>query len=216
MSKKVAISVFALLLIGFLFGRYSVSLWQTKPVQPAIPDERPASAVPILIPSSPPTPMPEPTPTASSPPQSFLDVGQTGIDGGLIFSLESWSESLSIPKRRGGEIRAKEGAKFVVAKIKFQNNRMASVDIYCRFHLGSALFDKDNRKFDHIKSLYDIEGNTGCNDNIQPGFSSSETIAFELPEAFKPDYLMFWDPQDVIGENKDSFGERTSIRFRLK
>ena len=216
MSRKTAISIVALLLIGFMSGRYSFYLWPNKPGQQATSDVRFSVVSPVLNESSPISLRAANAPTASSPPQSLLDVGQTGKDGGLIFTLESWSEALSLPKRRGGEIRAKEGAKFVVARIKFQNDGRTSVDIHCNFHLGSALFDKEGRKFDHIKSLYDIEGNTGCNDNIQPGFGSRETIAFELPETAKPDYLMFWDPQDVYGENKDSFGEKTAIRFRLK
>lgn len=212
MLQKAAISVVALLL-GFMFGRYSVSLWPNKSVQQASSDVRPTSEVPVINASH--LPRREKPATLSSP-QNFLHVGQTGKDGGLIFTLESWSESNSLSRRRGGEIRAKEGAKFVVARIKFQNDRKESVDIHCNFHLGSVLFDKDARKFDHIQSLYNIQGNTGCNDNIQPGFGSRETIAFELPETFKPDYVMFWDPQDSNDEGKDSFGEKTAIRFRLQ
>lgn len=216
MSHKTAISVIALLLIGFIFGRYSFYLWPNKSDQQATSNIRFSDVAPDLNVSPPISIRSASAPTVSSPPQSLLKVGQTGKDGGLIFTLESWSESLSLPKRRGGEIRAKEGAKFVVARINFQNDGRKSVDIHCNFHLGSALFDKEARKFDHIQSLYNIEGNTGCNDNIQPGFGSHETIAFELPETAKPDYLMFWDPQDVYKENNDSFGEKTAIRFRLK
>jgi hypothetical protein len=153
---------------------------------------------------------------ASSPSQKFLGVGQTGKDGGLIFTLESWSESHSLPKQRGGLIQAKEGGKFAVTRIKFKNGGKASVDIYCKFDLGAVLLDKDGRKFDHIRSLYQVEGNTGCNDNIQPGFSSSETIAFELPTQFKPDYVVFWDPNEISGDGKDSFGEQSSVRFKLR
>lgn len=216
MQQKTVFSIAALSLIAFMFGRYSASLWPNKSDLNTTMDARPSTVASVTN-ETPTLPhRSEHAQTASPTATKLLDVGQTGKDGGLIFTLESWSESVSLPKRRGGEIRAKEGAKFVAARIKFQNDGKASADIHCSFDLGSALFDKDGRKFDHIKSLYEIEGNTGCNDNIQPGFGSRETIAFELPESFKPDYLMFWDPNDVLGENKDSFGERTAVRFRLK
>ena len=152
----------------------------------------------------------------SSPPHNLLHVGQAGKDGGLIFTLESWSESQTLTNRQGGKRRIKEGAKFVVARIKFLNDRRESVDIHCNFHLGKALFDKKGRKFDGIESLYDIAGNTHCNENIQPGFSSSEAIAFEMPEKFQPEYVKFWDPQDVIGDTKNPFGEKTAVYFRLQ
>ena len=32
----------------------------------------------------------------------------------------------------------------------------------------------------------------------------------------KADYLMFWDPNEIVGKDKDSFGKSTAVQFRLK
>lgn len=210
------ITIVVLTLSVFMFGRYSVTLWPNNPALQETTEVRPSNAT-LITTAVPTSSLKSDSAQATSPSsKSLLDVGQSGRDGGLIFTLENWSESVSLQKRREGEIRAKEGAKFIVARIKFQNDGKTSVDIHCSFDLGSSLFDKDGRKFDHIKALYNIEGNTECNDHIQPGFGSHETIAFELPESFKADYLMFWDPNEIVGKDKDSFGKSTAVQFRLK
>lgn len=142
---------------------------------------------------------------------------KSGRDGGLVVTLESWGESQSLPMRRGETIQAKEGAKFVWVKIKFQNDGKESVDIHCNYHLGSALFDKERRKFDSIGTRYLIDGNTECNENIQPGFSSHETFAFEIPAKFTPDYVKFWDTRENLGGGQiDSSGEKSSIQLKLQ
>lgn len=144
------------------------------------------------------------------------DLGKTAKDGGLIFTLEKWQESLVIPRKTGKEIRAKDGAKFVLVRIKFKNERKSSVDIHCSFDLGSAIFDKDGRQFDEISGLSIIEGNTDCGYHIQPGFETRETIAFEMPIKAKPEYVMFWDPNEMNDEVKDSFGKKSGVNFKLQ
>ncbi len=103
------------------------------------------------------------------------------------------------------------GSKLVLAYVDFLNDRKESVDIYCDFHLGTALYDSDGRKFDHVRSLYEIVGNTGCNERIQPGFGSSEAIAFEIPEGATPVAVVFWDPQEA----DDPMGKISLVRFTL-
>lgn len=222
MSLKIAISAVVLLLLGFVLGRVSFLVWPGKPYYNSMPGSQAESTtLASAPPSSSSSPLPTPLrsqqpPLISSPAHVFLKAGETGRDGGLVFTLESWSESQAIPKRSGGAIQSKEGGKFVVVRLKFQNDGKESADIHCNFHMGSKLFDSDGRKFDHIKSLYEIEGNTRCNDSIQPGFGSRETIAFELPTSFKPNYVMFWDPREIDGERQDSFGEKSALRFKLE
>ena len=206
-----------LLVLGFVLGRYSLLMWVDRPSHQATPNIQSLPPPQLSTTnSSPILPQNESPSTRTPPSPGFLSTGETGQDGGLVFTLESWGESEFVPQRGGDQIRAKDGAKFVWAKISFQNQSMASVDIHCNFHLGSALYDREGRKFDHMRGLYRIDGNTGCNDNIQPGFGSRETIVFEMPAQFKPDYVMFWDPQERIGQDRDSFGERSAIRFRLQ
>ena len=56
-----------------------------------------------------------------------------------------------------------------------------------------------------------ILGNTGCNERIQPGFGSSEAIAFEIPEGATPVAVVFWDPQEA----DDPMGKISLVRFTL-
>lgn len=134
----------------------------------------------------------------------------------MVFTLENWQESQSLPKKNGGEIRASLGAKLVYARLRLENDGKKSIDIYCRFDFGSALVDKEDRKFDRLPNHYDVAGNIGCNDNLQPGFGTVETIVFEMPSKFEPARLVFWDPNDTVGENKDSFGQINAAVYRLK
>ena len=212
--KNVLVYV-AIALIGAAVGRYSVAIWPTKvaanSLSPApIPNAQSKSGNSVT------NTLVNPVFKSEAPASvNYLKVGDVGSDGGLKFEFVGFAETTSIPGRRGTPITAKQDAKFVAVRIKFKNEGMESADIRCDFHMGSKLYDKDGRQFDHISRLYDIEGNTRCNDNIQPGFGSSEVIAFELPTAFVPDDVKFWDPREKIGDDKDSFGERTAVRFRL-
>lgn len=154
--------------------------------------------------------------TLAQTPQVVPIVTSAMRDGGLSFSFEGWTESQSIAKWHEGEIRAQSGAKLVLIRINLQNVGKESADIFCNFHLGHSLFDKEGRKFDHIKEEDHIKGNTKCNDNIQPGFGNRETLAFEIPANAVPDYIKLWDPRDISSGDRDSFGEKTSVRFSLR
>jgi hypothetical protein len=145
-----------------------------------------------------------------------LRVGMTGRDGGEVFTLRHVALVSSLPRKVSYVLGDKPllprpRAKLVVAYVDFLNDRKASVDIYCAFHLGSALYDSDGRRFDHVPSLYEIVGNTGCNERIQPGFGSSEAIAFEIPEGATPVTVVFWDPQEA----DDALGKISVVRFTL-
>lgn len=210
-----------ILAIGIMAGRYSAELW------PASNDPAPSAQVSINTNADHETSLvvkplevqanqKPTTPKASVAKQNFLQLGDTGIDGGLTFVLQEWGQADSLPSSWSGVLQPREGGKFVWVKIKFENNSMQSVDIHCSFDLGSKLFDKSGRKFDHIDSMYKISGNTGCNDNIQPGFGSTETIAFEMPVKFQPSYVMIWDPNEPMDKRTDSFGERSAVYFKLQ
>jgi|GEM_PF-5414435 len=145
-----------------------------------------------------------------------LRVGRTGRDGGEVFTLRHVAIVSSLPRKvsyvLGDEpLFPRRGGKLVVAYVDFLNDRKESVDIYCDFHLGTALYDSDGRRFDHVPALYEIVGNTGCNERIQPGFGSSEAIAFEIPAGATPVAVVFWDPQEA----DDAMGKISLVRFTL-
>ncbi len=161
----------------------------------------------------------EPAPTAT-PAGELLSIGDEGRDGSQIYIVSSWQETPSIPLRYGGLATPPEGGKFIVVTVDIINDGRESIDIYCRFDWGRALFDDRGRQFDdtgraEIADLYAIEGNVGCNDMLQPGFSAnSQTIPFLLPVDAIPAYVMFWDPNE-LPQHSDSFGDKSAVRFRL-
>jgi len=160
---------------------------------------------------------PASTPTSA---RQFLSIGNEGRDGGQIYVVTSWQEAPSISLRRGGQVTPPVGGKFIVVTVDLVNDGGESIDIYCSFDWGRALFDSRGRQFDdtgraEIAELYEIEGNVGCNDMLQPGFAASaQTIPFLLPADAVPEYVMFWDPNEPP-EHSDPFGETSAVRFRL-
>ncbi len=144
-------------------------------------------------------------------------VKPTHKDGGLVFELVGWSEAQSVLKRdKIKQLKAKKDAKFVLVKIKFKNERKDSVDIYCNFHMGRSLLDKKGNRFDAIRTLYDVDGNTGCNEYIQSGFSTKETIIFEIPYSSSPESVIFWDTREDLGNDIIDFkGEKSAVNIKL-
>ncbi len=234
---KFIVSIISFLLIVISLGcsapePETISVVETKIVEISTTVEVPITVeVPVTVevtrlievtPKSLPIQSPVEATSTPLPTNEMLSVGQEGRDGGQIYVLKEWREATSIPHRRGGEVVAPEGGKFIVATISFLNDGLESVDIYCSFDFGRVLFDTRGRQFDdtqraEIIAMYDIAGNTGCNDMMQPGFGSEEeTIAFMIPEDAVPDYIMFWDPNEQISERKDSFGEVSAVRYLLE
>ncbi len=164
----------------------------------------------------------QPTVAAAVPVSGTLTVGQEGRDGNQVYVLTDWIETSTIQLRRDGQVEAPAGAKFIVATVDFFNDGLESVDIYCSFDFGYSLFDTQGRQFDHtgradIVEMYDIAGNVGCNDNLQPGFGAlAQTLAFMLPVDAVPEYLKLWDPNDPNNEERDAFGEISAILYRLE
>lgn len=146
----------------------------------------------------------------------YLTVGKAGRDGGLVITLDSWQDSPLLINRKGSEIKAKDGSTFIGVTLKLTNERKDIVDINCSYHLGAALFDKAGKKYNDIGSMYRGANSTECF-KILPGYGSQETLVFEIPTQLKPDYVMFWDTREDIGDGKiDSFGEKSAIRFKLQ
>jgi hypothetical protein len=120
----------------------------------------------------------------------MLEIGQKGRDGSQGYVVKGVREVESMPRatqyssggREAGLIGPRRGGRLVCVDIDFYNDGRESVDIYCSADLGMALIDRAGRKYDPLDDLYLIEGNTDCNERIQPGFSTSESIVFEIPE----------------------------------
>jgi Domain of unknown function (DUF4352) len=155
---------------------------------------------------------PQPSPTADS-----LAIGDDGEDAGLKFKLNDVEEVNSLPVEQDyfgapASLRPSHGGELLAASIVFSNDGKGSVDICCAFDLGARLIDSENREYDPIEDLYLVEGNTDCNERIQPGFKTTETVVFEVPKSSDPVAIEFWNPND----GQDYFGEETAVAFAIR
>jgi hypothetical protein len=144
-----------------------------------------------------------------------LPTGSTGKDGRLLVKMSSLRQVAGVEMRDGSELKPRVGGKIFVAEVQISNNGTESIDLYCKWHFEAGLIDAQGRKFDAIKG-YTVKGNTGCNQYLQPGFSASERIVFEVPENAIPAYAMFWDPKAMERSSSDPWQGMRAIRFQVR
>jgi hypothetical protein len=137
-----------------------------------------------------------------------VQVGEPAADDDITFkvvSLEAVS-SIATDEFSDGPITAKSGTKLVKAVVRWKNNTQKSQDIFCGG--GSAiLLDQDSRNFDPIDNQIDIAGNNIC-DDVQPGFTQTVTLAFQMPKDSNTTELVLWN-----GDSEDDYdGKQTDIR----
>lgn len=154
---------------------------------------------------------PSPTRAASSPSPSATrsaapkyGIGDTLVNGGVTLTLNEAFDAPSITVnetsyRRGSgyetytERMPTEGGKFFVARTTIENTGKRSMDLTCGYPIAiKALSDKD-QEFDQADDLSDVQDNPLCNDNLQPGFSTSVTYAFVVPADANIVGLYFYD-----------------------
>ncbi|MDP9235464.1 MAG: DUF4352 domain-containing protein [Actinomycetota bacterium] len=220
MSVRTSVLVAALsaVLVGFLGGFVLGRSTSTPPEAVGAASTTEPSASPTLpqeIDTAPgevdETTPPVPQPTGDN----RLAIGRAGEDAGLVFKLVSVKEVASQQLKdyygTPPTLTPKKGAKLIAASFLFLNDGKQSVDIWCAFDLGSRLIDSEQRQYDPVDQLYLLAGNTDCNEAIQPGFRTSETVVFEVPRDSKPSEVDFWNPND----GTDYFGEATQVEFAV-
>lgn len=105
----------------------------------------------------------------------------------ISFALESWTD-------RYEEKLAPVGGKFVVVDTTVENAGKVSMDLTCNFPIVARVIDEADRQFDRIDDIFRVEGNPGCNKNLQPGFSAPMKWVFELPTSATPSLFGFYTP----------------------
>lgn len=81
------------------------------------------------------------------------------------------------------------------------------MDLTCGWPIEMKLFDSEERMFDPVDSLHEIEGNPACNAQLQPGFASEITYPFLVPADSVVNGLMFRDT------NSDRTTDVSAIRL---
>ncbi|RAL31131.1 DUF4352 domain-containing protein [Rhodococcus sp. AQ5-07] len=133
--------------------------------------------------------------------------GQPVTSGGAVITINSVVESQSITAQpensisRGeyAEQAPRSGGKFVIVDTTVLNNGKVSMDLTCGYPIRNKLITADNRQYDSIGSLYKVQGNPECNDNLQPGFDSHMMYVYEIPVAAAPSQFAFSDTEGQPG-----------------
>lgn len=170
----------------------------------------PATESPTPAPS--PTPTPTPSPTA---PPAF-GIGDTLENGGVSFTVHDAREAATITVndsnyRQGSgletysELAPTSGGKYYVVDATIENVGKQSMDLTCGYPVAVKVIDDQSREFDLADDLYEIKGNPGCNDSIQPGFSADITYAFVVPSDAHVVGMFFHGTQGSSVEDESIF-----------
>ena len=62
-----------------------------------------------------------------------------------------------------------------------RNESVQGLDLTCGYPIDHALIDGRGRELASTGALYEIVGNPGCNDQLNPGFSVNMTYAYPIP-----------------------------------
>jgi len=138
--------------------------------------------------------------------QKPIAIGQTGRDDGVAFKVTSMREVQSIPTGEfsDGPVTAKRNARLIQVDLTYKNNMDVPIDLLCGGGHGFILLDENDRNFQPMDVLLDINDNV-CGEDVQPGFKTSVTLAFRMPRGAKIGGLVIWN-----GEAEDDFSGEVS------
>ncbi|MFC9786401.1 DUF4352 domain-containing protein [Rhodococcus sp. NPDC127528] len=131
---------------------------------------------------------------------TLATVGQQVRNGGLAITVNSVTAAhdISYTKETYRNVyetkTARNGGQFIIVSTKVENVGSKSLDLTCGYAVANLLADESKRQFDTIDSLYRVEGNPECNDNLQPGFSADMKYVYEIPSSARPMFFGFYDP----------------------
>lgn len=105
---------------------------------------------------------------------------------------------------------ADAGGRFTVIKATVKNVGKVSLDLTCGWPIELKLVDLEERLYDPVESLYEVEGNPECNSQLQPGFASEVTYPFLVPTDAQVNGLIFRDT------NSDFTASPAAIRLTVE
>lgn len=155
--------------------------------------------------TSKPTPTPTPTPSETTEVLETAQIGDTREEGGVKLTLNSFEEVSSVDVNQSGfetgsgfetitQLTAEEGAKLFRADTTIENTDRTSMDLTCSFEVDIKVLSDKNQEYIPLDNMYEVVGNPGCNDQLQPGFSAEMSWIFKLPSDSTAIALFFVDP----------------------
>ncbi|MGE3138125.1 MAG: hypothetical protein AB7I08_08690 [Thermoleophilia bacterium] len=119
------------------------------------------------------------------------EVGQPGKDGAVIFRVTKLGPVASLPVEYSDPVTPASGARLIRAEVVITNDGKVKVDPFCG-QTGAILVDQEGRNFEFDSNTVSISGNSIC-EGVQPGFRSTETLAFQVPKDARVSSLALWD-----------------------
>lgn len=118
-------------------------------------------------------------------PSVTIPMGQMGDSNGLKMTVDKVTSPATIRYEQSGKtIKPPAGGKYVLIHTHGINDTKAGIDLTCSLPVIADLYDTQGRKFSGVNDIdkYEIKGNPGCNDDIQPGFPFTMIWAYMIPE----------------------------------
>lgn len=147
-------------------------------------------------PSAPTAPPPSATATApsespdasTSPAGDVIPMGQQGNSAGLKMTVTKVTVTRTLRYSESGKtLTAPSGGNYVLVQTTGMNDTKKGIDLTCSYPAKTLLFDQQGREFETGDlDLYELKGNPGCNDDVQPGFPFNMTWAYLIPPGATP------------------------------
>jgi hypothetical protein len=130
----------------------------------------------------------------TGPEQTYKGLNRWGQDDGMRVKVTSVQKVDSIPAvdEYSEPVLDRKSSSLIQVKLTVKNGTKSAIDPLCGGGNGFVLLDQDDRNFEPLDSLLDINNNV-CGDGIQPGFKSSYTLAYRLPAGSKASALVVWN-----------------------
>lgn len=144
------------------------------------------------------------TTAAAADARDYPIIGEEARSDGIAITVRSLEEVQSIRVNDSGYVgdsavftdrTARSGGKFVVVDTTVFNDSLRPIDITCAAPIQNTLTTDDQRQYTTVDEQYKIEGNPGCNDELQPGFDAQMKFVYEIPVAGVPVAFGFSDRQ---------------------
>lgn len=215
MKTRFALSAIALLVIPGCGTPSSSSADTSTEVaetsSPSAPTTKEIEPQPSKSPSS----TPSPTPTTS-----IFESGQPATHEGVEITVHSSVYSPTVSRNLSGYRAgsgyesftaqpADAGGRFTIVTATVKNVGKESLDLTCGWPIEFNLVDSEERLYDPVESLYEIEGNPECNSQLQPGFASDVTYPFLVPTDSQVTGLLFRDTNSEFSQ--EPAGIRLSV-----
>lgn len=121
-----------------------------------------------------------------------VSLGDEAVSGGAIIKVNEVGESPYVvyeggvqsditPQAKERKVDAGTGAAFFSVDTEVTNETMGPIDLTCAGPIDASVLNSDGQRFSPIKGLDQINGNPGCNDQLQPGFQDRMKWIFSVP-----------------------------------